>query len=142
MKQRIFLLVIILTFVGSNLSQQSTHAIMKITDQPSAIFPWINEVIDQDKAVGEHVSVAIDQNDKTFISYYDGDNQDLRMTTFVGTGGNCGENLSWWCEIVDTRQLFSLVSVNGCWLSIEEGQNDLLQEAEKGFKPESFERIL
>jgi hypothetical protein len=101
-KNIIVVLWISIIWISLLVGWHSSLAATLVKNSPTMIAPWIIEQVDQDKAVGEYVSLAIDQNDKTYISYYDGDNQNLRMASYVGTGGNCGQNFSWYCELVDT----------------------------------------
>ena len=67
----------------------------------NAMLPWTKNTVDTDTDVGQHVSVAINYG-KTFISYYDAANKDLRLARYVGTGGNCGPSNTWQCQIVDS----------------------------------------
>ncbi len=66
----------------------------------NAMLPWTINTVDTDTDVGQHVSVSINYG-KTFISYYDAANKDLRLARYVGTGGNCGPSNTWQCQIVD-----------------------------------------
>ena len=102
--RKIITVILLILATGVYLIQRQQPSLAATSTQihPAVIAPWIIERVDQDKAVGEYVSVAIDQNDKTYISYYDADNKNLRMASYVGTGGICGPNFSWWCELVDT----------------------------------------
>jgi hypothetical protein len=69
----------------------------------ASVRPWSTEEIESGGQVGTHVSVAIDSiSGTTYISYYDADNDDLRMARHVGTGGNCGPASAWYCEVVDS----------------------------------------
>jgi hypothetical protein len=73
-----------------------------VTLSPGATAPWFVETVDAAAGTGSHVSVAIDPvSGTTYISYYDASNQDLKMATHVGSGGNCGPDNSWSCETVD-----------------------------------------
>ena len=70
---------------------------------PAATAPWFIETVDPALGVGSYVSVAIDpDNDTTYISYYDNANKDLKMATYVGSGGNCSADSNWSCETVDS----------------------------------------
>jgi hypothetical protein len=68
---------------------------------PSTKAPWYVETVDSAEGVGSHVSIAIDAYGTTYISYYDATNKDLKMAKSVGSGGNCGTDSKWFCEIVD-----------------------------------------
>lgn len=49
-----------------------------------------------------YVSLALDPVDgRPYISYYDANYEGLRMAKYVGSGGNCGSNNNWECELVD-----------------------------------------
>jgi hypothetical protein len=74
--------------------------ISAITDL-GVIPPWKINMIDSASPVGQHVSVAIDRG-KVFISYYDNVNKDLRLARYVGTGGNCGPDNTWQCQMVES----------------------------------------
>ena len=64
--------------------------------------PWFSETVYSYLDVGQHVSLALDHaNGKPYISFYDADYESLRMAKHVGSGGNCGPNNDWMCEIVD-----------------------------------------
>ena len=80
----------------SSLAQSSPHnnewsPIRSANTNSPALAPWFIDTVDSTNDVGQHVSLAIDpENGTTYISYYNATNDDLRMATFVGTGGNCG----------------------------------------------------
>jgi hypothetical protein len=70
----------------------------------SAMAPWFIETVDSATDVGKHVSAAIDPSSgNTCVSYYDAENKDLRMARYVGSGGNCGPDNGWKCELVDSE---------------------------------------
>ena len=69
---------------------------------PLSAAPWYVSTVDQGMGIGSHVSVAIDDSDTTYISYYDSANKDLKMAKYVGSGGNCGPDNDWSCETVDS----------------------------------------
>jgi hypothetical protein len=64
--------------------------------------PWTIETVDSTNDTGQHVSVAIDQdNGAVYVSYYDNTTKDLRGAKYVGSGGNCGVDNSWDCQTLD-----------------------------------------
>jgi hypothetical protein len=127
-----FLLTAILILIGinSSLAQNSVQydgiQMNSINSSSVAMAPWFIETIDSPTDVGQHVSAAIDPNDgKTCISYYDAENKDLRMARYVGSGGNCGPDGSWMCELVDSQgdvgqynSTASCPSENGVFLDV------------------------
>jgi hypothetical protein len=68
---------------------------------PPGYGPWtIDTVVSSLKAI-KHVSIAISPHSgNTYISYYEFG--DLKMATYVGSGGNCGASGHWSCETVDS----------------------------------------
>jgi hypothetical protein len=110
MKQYIkvgLILVTLLVIVGlqtssaQSIQQNPDWVVSNSTTGLDAMYPWTINTVDSDTDVGQHVSVDINYG-KTFISYYDAFNKDLRLARYVGTGGNCGPGNTWWCQIVDS----------------------------------------
>ncbi|MFL7893879.1 MAG: hypothetical protein ACK2UM_07295 [Anaerolineales bacterium] len=85
---------------GSDQPASETEQAYSISSLHS-IPPWQEILVDTNTDVGRHVSVDINYG-KTFVSYYDAENKDLRLAMHVGSGGNCGPNNSWHCQIVDS----------------------------------------
>ncbi len=65
---------------------------------------WFIKTVDSANDVGRRLSVAIDPlRGTTYVSYFNNTNKDLKAAKYVGTGGNCGANNDWQCEIVDSN---------------------------------------
>jgi hypothetical protein len=92
---------------GSSLAREPqptgpSEAIGVNADSP-ANTPWFNIEVDTPNDVGQHTSVAIrPYTGETYVSYYDETNKDLHLAEYVGSGGNCGTNLSWFCQTIDS----------------------------------------
>ena len=69
---------------------------------PAAPGEWVIETVDASSDVGSHVSIATSGAGTTHISYYDAGlgHLNLKMATYVGSGGNCGTDNRWSCETV------------------------------------------
>jgi len=64
--------------------------------------PWFTIEVDTIGDIGQHVSVAIDEDTGTpYISYRDPSMRDLCLARYVGSGGNCGPGSSWFCQTID-----------------------------------------
>ena len=76
---------------------------------------WIIETVDATADVGSHVSIATSGAGRTYISYYHAALGDLKMATYVGSGGNCGTDNRWSCETVmssgDVGQFSSIATI-------------------------------
>ncbi|MBN1483312.1 MAG: carboxypeptidase regulatory-like domain-containing protein [Chloroflexia bacterium] len=79
---------------------------------------WQIETIENVGPAGGHTSLDLDGGNAPHISYYDAVNNDLKCAHYVASGGNCGPNNSWLCEIVDSD------GVVGQSTSIEVDEND------------------
>ena len=74
-----------------------------VNARPVANAPWFKIAVDTAGNTGQYASVAIDRpTGFTYISYYDATEKELRMATYVGSGGNCGPDNDWSCETVDS----------------------------------------
>jgi len=63
---------------------------------------WFFETVYSYLDAGQYVSLALDPVDgRPYISFYDANYEGLRMAKYVGSGGNCGSNNNWACELVD-----------------------------------------
>ncbi len=63
---------------------------------------WFTDRVDYAGDVGDYAAIAFDPGTGTpWISYYDATNTALKVAHYVGSGGNCGPNNDWYCEIVD-----------------------------------------
>ncbi|RJQ48117.1 MAG: hypothetical protein C4534_00065 [Gaiellales bacterium] len=62
---------------------------------------WQCETVDSAGSVGKFTSLALDQEGKAHISYYDEGNKRLKHAWQVASGGNCGGG-KWKCEVVDS----------------------------------------
>ncbi len=69
-----------------------------------AMSPWFIDTVDSTRDVGRHVSVAVDPGSgMTFISYYnEAEGGCLYLARYLGSGGNCGPNHTWNCQILDS----------------------------------------
>jgi hypothetical protein len=65
-----------------------------------ATAPWFVETVDASPGTGSYVSVAINAQGATYISYYNETNESLKMAKYAGTGGNCGTGNHWSCQTV------------------------------------------
>jgi hypothetical protein len=66
--------------------------------------PWSKTQIDTTENVGRHISMAIEQGSgMTFISYHDrGLGGTLNLARYIGEGGNCGPDNTYFCNILDS----------------------------------------
>ncbi|MDZ4231882.1 MAG: hypothetical protein U1C72_01365, partial [Candidatus Pacearchaeota archaeon] len=64
--------------------------------------------------VGQYTSIAFAPDGKAWISYLYSDTTDLRVATYVGSGGNCDLSTAWNCTAVDgtatTTGLFTSIA--------------------------------
>jgi len=107
--------VLLLVAAGSSLAREPQPAgpseAAGVNADPAANAPWFNITVDAPGDTGQYTSVAIDPfNDTTYVSYYDSTNKSLRMARYVGSGGNCGPNNSWFCQTVDSGADFGKYS--------------------------------
>jgi len=66
--------------------------------------PWFKFEVDTRLDTGQHVSVAVDPwTGRTYVSYYNAADKDLRVAQYMGIGGNCGPDDSWYCQTVDSE---------------------------------------
>ena len=79
-------------------------AVISANTNSVASAPWLIDTVDSANDAGRHVSVAVDPGSgMTFISYYDeASGGCLRLARYVGSGGNCGPNNTWYCQILDS----------------------------------------
>ena len=64
---------------------------------------WSELTIDTTRDVGTHLDVAVlPGTGVPYVSYYDKSGQDLWFARLVGSGGNCGPNSSWSCQLVES----------------------------------------
>jgi hypothetical protein len=89
------------TFSAQSIKRTPDLAAMDNISGLDSIPPWKIITADSSTDVGPHVSVDINYG-KTFVSYYDAEYKDLRLAMYVGSGGNCGPNNTWHCQIVDS----------------------------------------
>ena len=87
-----------------------------VNADPAASAPWFNIEVDTPNDRGRYASVAVDPSTgTTFVSYYDATNMDLRVAEHVGSGGNCGPNNDWHCQVVDSGEdagKYSSIAIN------------------------------
>lgn len=70
---------------------------------PDTSAQWLIEEADTPGDVGQHTSVAIDQDTgEIWVSYYDVTNADLKVALYMGRNGNCGPDDAWRCQTVDS----------------------------------------
>ena len=50
---------------------------------------------------GAYTSLDLDNEDRVYISYYDGNAGDLKLAYYVGFGGACGTGGDWECIVID-----------------------------------------
>ena len=102
-------LLAVFAFTGIRAYQNvhgSNHSDVGVV-QPANTFvaasaPWFFETAYSYLDAGQHVSLALDPVDgRPYISFYDVNYEGLRMAKNVGSGGNCGANNNWACELVD-----------------------------------------
>jgi hypothetical protein len=92
----------------SGLAQESQYnedwAVIRANTTSPASAPWFIDTVDSVRDVGRHVSVAIDPGSgMTFISYYNkAEGGCLYLARHVGSGGNCGPNHDWNCQLLDS----------------------------------------
>jgi len=85
---------------GSN-NHDDGEVLQASTFSPASA-PWFFEAVYTYLDAGQYVSLALDHlNERPYISYYDANYEGLRMAKYVGSGGNCGSNNDWMCEMVD-----------------------------------------
>lgn len=106
----VFFFVMMAAIPSYALNGTLTHQSALGVAAEAAAAPWFFDVVDTyppdppDPAydVGQHVSIALHpETGKPFISYYEAAHQMLMMAEYTGSGGNCGENNDWECEIID-----------------------------------------
>jgi hypothetical protein len=64
---------------------------------------WSCELIDNSTSPGVNgTSIAFDASGVAWLSYYENDNEELRVARYVGAGGNCPSSTQWFCQTVTT----------------------------------------
>lgn len=100
----IVLVSLILTAPGFGLAHDRSSSDEQTEKPTKDSATWNTTTVDDTRWVGPHVSVAIDPiTGKTFIAYYESDDDDLWLAREVGSGGNCGPNDSFQCTVVDSE---------------------------------------
>ncbi len=70
---------------------------------PDAAAGWRIDEADTPGDMGQHTSIAIDQDTgEIWVSYYDVTNADLKVARYWGQNGNCGPGDAWLCQTVDS----------------------------------------
>ena len=70
---------------------------------PDTDVRWLIEEADTPGDVGQHTSIAVDQDTgEIWVSYYDVTNADLKVARYWGQNGNCGPGDAWLCQTVDS----------------------------------------
>lgn len=93
-------------FMGISPNQAQGSHETGVVPQTSTASPaparWFFETVYSYLDAGQYVSLALDPVDgRPYISFYDANYEGLRMAKYVGTGGNCGSDNNWACELVD-----------------------------------------
>ena len=74
-----------------------------VTSYPDGSAQWHTEEVDTTDDMGQHTSIAIDQDTgEIWVSYYDVANADLKVALYMRQNGNCGPDDSWRCQTVDS----------------------------------------
>ena len=74
-----------------------------VTAYPDGSAQWQTEEVDTTDDMGQHTSIAVDQDTgEIWVSYYDVANADLKVTRWWGQNGNCGPGDAWLCQTVDS----------------------------------------
>ena len=98
----IFIFMGISTYPAQGLNNHEDYLALPASTSSPASAPWFRETVYSYLDVGQHVSLALDPaDDRPYISFYDANYEGLRMAKYVGSGGNCGSNNNWECELVD-----------------------------------------
>ena len=116
----------------------------------SAAGDWQCDVIESGTGIGKYTSVQADLWDSTlsvYISYYDGENGDLKLAGYSGPppdkgvdgaipAGNCGPGDTWDCVTIDSAgdvgRFTSLVMSGGIQIAYYDATNGALKFAEAG----------
>ena len=98
----IFIFMGISPYQAQGLNNHKDYLALPASTSSPASAPWFRETVYSYLDVGQHVSLALDPaDDRPYISFYDANYEGLRMAKYVGSGGNCGSNNNWECELVD-----------------------------------------
>jgi hypothetical protein len=104
MHRRTILVTCLLVALTSLLLNRSSAAASTTSPEaalnPSAnLLGWQKITIDSGPNVGQSLSLAIHPlTQKPYISYYDGNSQDLKLAFPVSSGGDCGPGNTWSCN--------------------------------------------
>jgi hypothetical protein len=96
---------------------------------------WTCTNVDATGDVGINSSIAFDQNNAAWISYYSTTNQNLKVAKYVGTGGTGCASAAWTCTNVDSTGDVGLENViavgpdNKPWISFYDATNQNLRVA-------------
>jgi hypothetical protein len=98
----IFIFMGISPYQAQGVNNHEDYLALPASTSSPASAPWFRETVYSYLDVGQHVSLALDPaDDRPYISFYDANYEGLRMAKYVGSGGNCGSNNDWECELVD-----------------------------------------
>lgn len=113
MRQRICVglaAIVMLVIMGANLSvargpqDPGDRGTIVASAASVAGAPWFIDRVDWPDVGESDVSVVIDpQSGRPYVSYYDQYGRDLRLATYVRSGGDCGPDDSWLCRTVDSE---------------------------------------
>jgi hypothetical protein len=98
---------LLLLSTGSGQANMLGSTESSVEDSPLADLPWVNAEIDTPGDTGQYTSIAIDPNNGgIYISYYDAENQELRLANSLWSGWDCdagnGPIDDWGCLTVDS----------------------------------------
>lgn len=93
-------ILLLFWMAGQSLAQKAIG--MESTATAASSYFWRTAIVDSSGDRGTHNAIAFHPTSGTpWISYYDGKNHDLVVAHRVSSGGNCGPDNEWYCEVVD-----------------------------------------
>jgi hypothetical protein len=106
-------LIILLATISSAQASPADQIDVANTNNQSSVHPanhWKSDTIFTNNDAGTDVDIAFDpdHNQAAWVSYFNATYGSLFVAHYVGESGNCGPNLTWYCEQVDQEHAHTI----------------------------------